>query len=184
MQSRRCDPGFSDSQPVPIPGNAPSSSHVSVNVVGKHWRVLNPSGSLYERPETDQPMFYGCIRIICAWGLHKWFGSWKYLLHNPDWSEFWSPEPKKKTIYSSTGISHSHFCWKWEAETGESRTLWASRLAVQLWREPVSNKVEREEPHLRLASHLHTETCLHSHTWTCRHIYKHQMKWNKIEEFL
>lgn len=129
MQSRRCDPGFSDSQPVPIPGKAPSSSHVSMNVMGKHWRVLTSSGSLYESPETDRPMFYGCIRIICAWGLHKWFGSWKYLLHNPDWSEFWSPEPKKKTIYSSTGISHSRFCWKWEAETGESRTLWASRLA-------------------------------------------------------
>lgn len=131
MQSRRYDPGFSDSQPVPIPSNAPSSSHGSLNVVGKHWRIFTPSGSSYESPETDRPMFYGRIRIICFLGLDKWFGSWKYLLHNPDWSEFWSPEPKKKTICSSTGVSYSCFCWKWEAETGESRTSWASRLAMQ-----------------------------------------------------
>lgn len=70
-----CDPGFSDSQPVPIPGNTPSSSHVSLNMVGKHWRVLTSSGSLYESPETDRPTFYGHIKIICAWGLAKWFGS-------------------------------------------------------------------------------------------------------------
>lgn len=129
MLSRRYDPGFSDSQPVPIPGNAPSSSHGSLNVVGKHWRIFTPSGSSYKSPETDRPMFDGRIRIICFLGLDKWFGSWKYLLHNPDWSEFWSPEPKKKTICSSTGVSYSRFCWKWEAETGESRTSWASRLA-------------------------------------------------------
>lgn len=181
MQARRYDPGFSDPQSVPIPGNVLSSSHVSLNVVGKHWRIFTASGSLYESTETNRPTFYGPIKMRSL-GANEMFGG------QANGSEVKSdcyttltdlssdPQDARKRPCTVAQESGTPICVGNGGQTQENPNPGGHvGQLIQLRREPVSNKTQREDTRMRLSSHLHTGKYLHSYTGTCRHICKHQI---------